>query len=328
MQYRLTHITEYHYGVAATVSHSAVHMLPREVSNQTWQNFDLIITPTPDVFQKHVDFFGNSAAFAAVQQPHKQLIIKLVGTVDVQPRQPLLQNMSRPWEQVRDKLITDLTNDGLDAYQYCFDSPLAPGLQMLQAYTLKSFTPGRPILDAAKDLSERIHVDFKFDPTSTTILTTVQKVFEQRSGVCQDFAHLMIACLRSLDLPARYVSGYLRTYPPPGKPRLIGADASHAWAAVYCPDNGWVDFDPTNSQIVNNDHITLAWGRDFEDVSPVKGVVLGGGNHQIRVSVDVEPLNTSTLAPVVGQNMSQSQSQSQPSTQSQLPSQSQSQNVN
>lgn len=290
MLYRITHITEYHYGLPATVSHSALHMLPRKVSNQTWQSFDLNFNPTPDVLSRHTDFFGNVTAFATVQHPHTKLVIKSQGLVDVQPRQPMLENMSRPWEQVRDSLITDLTDDGLDAYQFTFDSPLAPGLQLLEEYTLQSFTPGRPILDATKELSERIHDDFKFDPTSTTIFTTVEKVFEQRSGVCQDFAHLMIACLRSLDLPARYVSGYLRTYPPPGKPRLVGADASHAWVAVYCPDNGWVDFDPTNSQIVNNDHITIAWGRDFEDVSPVKGVVLGGGFHKINVSVDVEPL--------------------------------------
>ena len=308
MQYRVTHITEYHYGLPATVSHSAVHMLPRKVPNQTWQHFDLTVTPTPDVFEQRLDFFGNAIAFATVQHSHNQLIIQLRGTVDAQPRQPLLENMSRPWEQVRDSLITDLTDEGLDAYQFAFDSPLAPGLQLLQDYTLKSFTPSRPILDAAKELSERIHTDFKFDPTSTNIFTTVQKVFEQRSGVCQDFAHLMIACLRSLDLPARYVSGYLRTYPPPGKPRLVGADASHAWAAVYCPDNGWVDFDPTNSQVVNNDHISLAWGRDFEDVSPVKGVVLGGGLHQIKVSVDVEPLTVGNVTQSQTQN-AQSQSQ-------------------
>jgi transglutaminase-like putative cysteine protease len=149
----------------------------------------------------------------------------------------------------------------------------------------------------------RINRDFKFDPTSTDIFTTVQKVFEQRSGVCQDFAHLMTACLRSLDLPARYVSGYLRTLPAPGKPRLIGADASHAWVAVYCPDNGWVDFDPTNAQVVNDQHITLAWGRDFADVSPVKGVVLGGGRHQISVSVDVEAISSTMQSQTQSQSM-------------------------
>ncbi len=241
--------------------------------------------------------------------------IKSVGTVQVQPRQPLLENMSRPWEQVRDSLINDLTEDGLDAYQYTFDSALAPGLELLSDYTRQSFTPNRSILDASRELCERIHDDFKFDPTSTTIFTTVDKVFEQRSGVCQDFAHLMAACLRSLDLPARYVSGYLRTIPPAGQPRLVGADASHAWVAVYCPDQGWTDFDPTNSAVVNDQHVTVAWGRDFEDVSPVKGVVLGGGFHNIKVSVDVEPLsqlprtNVQTQTNNVGQVQSQSQSQ-------------------
>ena len=155
MQYRVTHITEYHYGLPATVSHSAVHMLPRKVPNQTWQHFDLTVTPTPDVFEQRLDFFGNAIAFATVQHSHNQLIIQLRGTVDAQPRQPLLENMSRPWEQVRDSLITDLTDEGLDAYQFAFDSPLAPGLQLLQDYTLKSFTPSRPILDAAKDRALR-----------------------------------------------------------------------------------------------------------------------------------------------------------------------------
>jgi transglutaminase-like putative cysteine protease len=291
MLYRITHITEYHYGLPATVSHSALHMLPRPVRNQTWQSYDLNITPHPDVINRRQDFFGNRVAFASLEHPHTQMIVQSVGTVLVQPRQPMLENMSRPWEQVRDSLIKDLTEDGLDAYQYTFDSAMAPGLELLYDYTLESFTPNRPILDASRELCERIHDDFKFDPTSTTIFTTVEKVFEQRSGVCQDFAHLMIACLRSLDLPARYVSGYLRTIPPPGQQRLVGADASHAWVAVYCPDQGWTDFDPTNSAIVNDQHITLAWGRDFEDVSPVKGVVLGGGFHSIDVKVDVEPLN-------------------------------------
>jgi transglutaminase-like putative cysteine protease len=303
MQYRVIHITEYRYGLPVTVSHSALHMLPRKVPTQNWTSFDLSITPTPDVLVRREDYFGNPAAYISVQQPHTQMTIKSQGVVQVQMRMPMLQNMSRPWEQVRDKLILDLSPDGLDAYQYTFDSQLAPGLELLKDYTLKSFTPGRPILDAANDLTMRINRDFKFDPTSTDIFTTVQKVFEQRSGVCQDFAHLMTACLRSLDLPARYVSGYLRTLPAPGKPRLIGADASHAWVAVYCPDNGWVDFDPTNAQVVNDQHITLAWGRDFADVSPVKGVVLGGGRHQISVSVDVEAISSTMQSQTQSQSM-------------------------
>lgn len=308
MLYRINHITEYLYGLPATVSHSALHMLPRDVSNQSWSSFDLSITPTPDMQLRKTDFFGNNTAYVTVQSPHSRMLIKATGTVNVQPRQPMLLNTSRPWEQVRDRLMTDLTVNGLDAYQYSFDSPMAPGLAILESYTRQSFTPGRPILDAACDLSERIHKDFKFDPTSTTISTPVAQVFEQRSGVCQDFAHLMIACMRSIDLPARYVSGYLRTLPPPGKPRLIGADASHAWAAVYCPDHGWIDFDPTNAQIVNDQHVILAWGRDFADVSPVKGVVLGGGYHQIKVSVDVEPLPSLPISSMPAMTQSQSQS--------------------
>lgn len=309
MQYRITHITEYSYGLPVTVSHSALHMHPREVANQKWDDFELTVTPRPDVMVKREDYYGNHATYITVQQPHTKMIVKAMGTVHVQARQPLLENMSRPWDQVCACLSKDLSADGLDAYQYAFDSPLVGGLAELEDYTRQSFTPGRPIHDAAKDLTHRIFADFKFDPTSTTVWTSVKKVFEQRSGVCQDFAHLMIACLRTLDLPARYVSGYLQTLPAPGKPRLIGADATHAWASVYCPDQGWIDFDPTNSQVVNDQHITLAWGRDFSDVSPVMGVVLGGGMHQVKVSVDVEPIHSALIKPIQSQVQSQSQSQ-------------------
>ncbi len=184
----------------------------------------------------------------------------------------------------------DLRPQGLEAYEFTFDSPHIRKSDELADYAEPSFPRNRPLLQSVLELNSRIHADFKYVPESTTISTTLPEVMKLRRGVCQDFAHLMIGCLRSLGLSARYVSGYLRTLPPPGKPRLVGADASHAWVAVYFPGVGWVDFDPTNDKIPSTEHITLAWGRDYGDVSPIRGSLLGGGGQTVRVSVDVEEI--------------------------------------
>jgi transglutaminase-like putative cysteine protease len=177
----------------------------------------------------------------------------------------------------------------LEAAEFLFDSPLIKSNDDFADYSRPSFPKGRPILEAVQDLSERIHKDFKFDPSATDVSTPVTQVLKDRRGVCQDFAHLQIACLRSIGLPARYVSGYLNTIPPPGQPKLAGADASHAWVSFYCDAHGWIDIDPTNNQIPNLQHITVGWGRDYSDVSPVRGVVLGSAGHALKVSVDVRP---------------------------------------
>jgi transglutaminase-like putative cysteine protease len=184
----------------------------------------------------------------------------------------------------------DRSPAGLAAYQYAFDSPCVRNSPELADFALPSFTPGRPILAAAADLTRRIHTEFRYDPTATSVNTPPSEVLKTRRGVCQDFAHLAIGCLRSLGLPARYVSGYLLTTPPPGKPRLVGADASHAWFSVYTPDCDWVDYDPTNNIRPSDQHVTLAWGRDYSDVCPIKGVFFGGGQQVVQVSVDVTPL--------------------------------------
>jgi transglutaminase-like putative cysteine protease len=197
---------------------------------------------------------------------------------------------SPAWEKVRDSICTDHTAEGLAACQFTFDSRRASSKPELGDYALESFPAGRPLLEAVSDLTTRIHQDFRFDTKATEVNTPVETVFEKRRGVCQDFSHLQIACLRSLGLSARYVSGYLRTYPPKGKPRLVGADASHAWCAAWCPVTGWVDFDPTNNCIPHDGHITVAWGRDYSDVSPIHGVLLGGARHTLHVGVDVMPL--------------------------------------
>ncbi len=287
MLYTLRHDTEYTYAQPVTLGHNVVHLRPRPVPLQTLHTCDVHIAPPPAVVRDRHDYFGNPVTFFTLQQPHHTMTVSAVSRVEVHARPPLADGLSRPWELVRDECKADVTDAGLDAYQHSFDSPLASGTAELADYAAPSFPVGRPVLDSAYDLTRRIYRDFRYDPATTTIATPVAEVFRQRSGVCQDFAHLMIACLRSLDLPARYVSGYLQTVPPPGQKRLVGADASHAWVGVYSPGLGWVDFDPTNDKVVGDQHITLAWGRDFNDVSPVRGLILGGGEHKVEVRVDV-----------------------------------------
>jgi transglutaminase-like putative cysteine protease len=219
--------------------------------------------------------------------------------VQVLPRSATVPNATQAWEDVAAQLQTDRSNQGLEAYQFAFASPrIIPNLD-LKNYAECSFSPRRSILESLVDLTERIHQDFNFDQRATTVHTPLQEVFEKRHGVCQDFAHLEIGCLRALGLAARYVSGYLRTLPPPGKPRLIGADASHAWLSVYCGKAGWIDVDPTNNTIPSTDHVTVAWGRDYDDVRPVQGVIVGGGEHRMSVAVDVAPMDVVEDGPVI-----------------------------
>jgi transglutaminase-like putative cysteine protease len=221
------------------------------------------------------------------------LVVHVESEVAVTSRHYPTPSDTMPWEAARKQMRGDLTPQGLEAFELVFDSPYVPRSNELSDYALPSFTPGRPFLEAVLDLNSRIHKDFKYAPSTTTISTPIAEVMKMRRGVCQDFAHLMIGCLRSMGLAARYVSGYLRTTPPPGRPRLIGADASHAWCAVYFPGIGWLDFDPTNNSTPRASHITLGWGRDYSDVSPIRGVILGGGGQSIGVSVDVAPIEES-----------------------------------
>jgi transglutaminase-like putative cysteine protease len=210
--------------------------------------------------------------------------------LEVYAMPPRVLSDSPAWETVRDTVPGDHSPDGLDAYQFVFDSTRISSKPALADYGRESFPPRRPLLEAVYDLTTRIHHDFRFDAKATEVTTPVETFFEKRRGVCQDFSHLQIACLRSLGLPARYISGYLRTLPPPGRARLVGADASHAWCSVWCPGVGWVDFDPTNNCLPSDGHITLAWGRDYSDVSPIRGVLLGGAKHTLKVGVDVMPM--------------------------------------
>lgn len=286
MRYRIRHSTKYAYSDTVAVCHNLVRLAPRAFGGQTLDSYRLIVSPDPSDLAKRTDLFGNRVEFFSIQRAHQTLTMTAISDVEVH-EQPLLPATSPPWETARDSLRTP--GDAIKAYRFAFPSTHVPRNATLREYGAISFTPGRPILDAGRDLTRRIHADFKYDPRATTISTPVLDAFNARAGVCQDFAHVQIACLRSLGLAARYVSGYLRTIPPPGKARLVGADASHAWLSVYCGPVGWIDFDPTNNCIPTTDHITVAIGRDYADISPIQGVFVGGGSHTMVVSVDVEP---------------------------------------
>jgi transglutaminase-like putative cysteine protease len=242
---------------------------------------------------QRVDYFGNSLCFFTIQEPHRELVVEARSKVILEDIPASSTTQDIPWEEAVQLLTTDSRPEALDANQFRFESPRIRLRPEFAAYALKSFTRRRPFREGLLDLTARIYKDFRFDSTVTNVRTPVEEVFRKRRGVCQDFAHVQIACLRSLDLAARYVSGYLRTYPPKGQPRLVGADASHAWVSAYCPGSGWLDLDPTNNVVPSNGHVTLAWGRDYGDVSPLHGLILGGGAHALTVAVDMELLESS-----------------------------------
>lgn len=292
MKYRVTHKTHYCYNDAVTICHNEAHLLPRHSPYQTYLSGQVMVEPYPIRQDNWQDFFGNTVTYFSIEFPHKELTIMAVSEVEIQHSGVIsLPAYSPPWEQVRETLENSLIPTDLEARELVFDSPFISANEMLRSYALPSFTPQRPILDAVRDLMKRIDTEFTYDPNFTTIVTSIEVVLKHRRGVCQDFAHLMIGCLRSLGLAARYVSGYLETLPPPGQSKLRGSDASHAWLSVYVPGQGWTDFDPTNNQIPTVQHITTAWGRDYSDVTPLKGIIFGGGEHTLTVSVDVDSLN-------------------------------------
>ena len=287
MRYHITHTTTYAYAEPVSLCQNVAHLAPRADRRQRAEAPVLTITPEPAVLEDRVDFFGNPVCYFTVQEPHRELTVTVEHRVGVTPDPPPTQ--SAPWEAVRDRLPRDRGPAWRDAYQFVFDSRFVAADPRYADYARAAFAPGRPVLDAALDLMCRVHADFVYDPRATTLATPVAEVFETRRGVCQDFAHLMLSSFRSLGLAARYVSGYLSTPPAPGKARAVGADATHAWVSLFCGDAGWVDLDPTNDTIPADRHVLLAWGRDYEDVSPLKGVILGGGAHTVRVAVDVRP---------------------------------------
>ena len=287
MKYRITHHTTYRYSEPASLSQNEIFLHPRETGTQQVVESRLAIAPEPRYLSRRIDYFGNIARVFMVQQPHKELAIAATSIVNVTPPAIPPAADTLPWETVARRLRAHELPAELEAYQFVFASPLITVGSAARDYAALSFAPGTPVLAGAVDLMRRIFTEFSYDKSATTVDTSVDQVLASRKGVCQDFAHVAISCLRSLGLAARYVSGYLKTMPPPGKPKLIGADASHAWISLFVPDAGWVDLDPTNNLIPGETHITLAWGRDYGDVTPVKGVVLGGGSHTLSVVVNV-----------------------------------------
>jgi transglutaminase-like putative cysteine protease len=292
MIYKIVHRTTYKYKYPVSVGNHVACLKPRTLLHHQLARSELRIQPLPATRTERVDYFGNLLCFFTVQEPHKELVVESRSEVIMEGNATPRPQQSLPWEEAARLLPDDHSPAGLEAYQFGFESPRIRIRPEFASYALQSFMPGRPILDALSDLTARIHKDFRFDSKVTNVRTPTEEVFRKRRGVCQDFAHLQIACLRSLNIAARYVSGYLRTYPPPGQPRLVGADASHAWVSAYCPGIGWVDVDPTNNVAPSNGHVTLAWGRDYGDVSPLRGLILGGGSHTLKVAVDMEPLDS------------------------------------
>jgi transglutaminase-like putative cysteine protease len=287
--YRVTHITTYRYEEPASVCHNELRLTPRSGGRQRTRRFQLRVDPTPSVLAPQVDFFGNHVHFVALHEPHRQLTVTAKSDVEVEASSP--PDASPAWEAVRDRLRADHGSDVLAAYQFAFESPHVQVDPAVAAWTEPSFPAGRPLVDGVLELTRRIHQEFAYDRGATCVATPVMQVLRERRGVCQDFAHLEIACLRALGLAARYVSGYILTTPPEGATRLVGADASHAWLSVWLGDAGWLDVDPTNDLVPSDRHVTVAWGRDYGDVSPLRGVVLGGGEHTMTVAVDVSPLS-------------------------------------
>ena len=289
MRYKIIHTTTYTYSDAVPICHNEVHLIPRDAARQACLYNRLRIKPRPTVLEQRIDYFGNRVTNFAIEQAHQKLTVVALSRVHVTAAPPAIEpEQSAAWEDIRDALAS--YSDLVEVYQFVFDSALAKSSAALRDYALPSFPPRRPIVAGALDLCQRIHREFIYDPKATTVSTPLPVVLELRRGVCQDFAHLAIGCLRSLGLAARYVSGYLLTRPPEGKPRLVGSDASHAWLSVYTGNSGWLDIDPTNNVVPSLEHITLAWGRDYSDVCPIQGVFIGGGQHGLNVSVDVSPI--------------------------------------
>jgi len=288
-RYRISHVTTYHYEAEVSVSHHLLHLQPRVTARQRVQGFDVIVQPLPSSRSTRMDVFGNHADVVTIEGAHRQMEIVMGCRVEVDPATSLDGIETPPWQDVAKACAAEGWSDAVQAGEFRFDSPHVRRGPACAAFARHSFPVGRPWLDGVRDLCRRIHEEFEFDPRATTVSTPVEQVLSGRRGVCQDFAHVMLGCLRSLGLPARYVSGYIETVPPPGQARLVGADATHAWVSAYCPGLGWLDLDPTNGLLPSDRHVTVAWGRDFSDISPVRGVLVGSGSHVLRVSVDVEP---------------------------------------
>ena len=288
IRYRVTHVTEYRYNASVPQCQNEAHLLPRSTPRQKCEHGQLRIQPSPAAYQDRKDFFGNHVTYFTIQESHVSLSVTARSEVLIAPAAPPPLRDSPTWEETRRSVSKDTSHAGIEARQFLLDSPLVHSSAALTAYATPSFTPDRPLLEAVADLVQRIYQEFTYEPEATTVSTPLGEVLDHRQGVCQDFAHVAIGCLRTHGIAARYVSGYLGTAASDDQPQLTGAAASHAWVSVYCPGQGWIDFDPTNNIIPTDQHITVAWGRDYSDVTPLKGVVAGGGSPVLEVAVTAQ----------------------------------------
>ena len=293
MKYRVRHTTAYQYGAAVNQCYNLAYVIPRHTSTQKVIRSDIKVSPTPSMLNKRDDYFGNTVCNFSLEKPHKDLEVTVESFIEKEDTPSLWLDMGVSCQQVLERLKNSSEINDIAACEFLFQSPMIPHSEELADFARDLFIADRPLLAAVTELNSRIFEEFHYDPSFSTVATPLSDVLEHKRGVCQDFAHLAIACMRSLGYPARYVSGYLETLPPPGQVKLEGADASHAWFSAYAPGEGWLDFDPTNNCMPGEQHITTAWGRDYADVTPLKGVLFGGGSSSImEVSVDVQRVET------------------------------------
>jgi len=310
LAYSIEHHTLYEYDSPVAVSQHVACLRPRDLPGQRLRCYNLEVDPEAAGRSTRVDYFGNTLEQFTILRPHSELSVRSRSLVAVNEREapPLWDGPLRDgpaWEDVSNDFVYRKGALGLAEAEFVFPSPYVLVAAQSRDYAWPSFAPGRPLLDAAIDLMHRMHRDFTFDPDATTITTPVTRVLDERRGVCQDLAHVMISCLRSLGLPARYVSGYLLTDPPPGEARLLGADASHAWVSVLCPGRGWVDLDPTNDVVPEARHVVIGWGRDYGDVCPLRGSFVGGEEHRLEIGVSMIPLDAAEFERALGETVSE-----------------------
>lgn len=302
MIYSIRHVTHYEYEKPVTLCYNLAYLLLRDTNYQSCLGNKIKIAPLQATGQCRTDYFGNQAYYFSIEQPHKELIVDVHSEIRVHESKysrelDLNLDLGITCAEALQQLQQSRDMEVLEAREFILDSPMVRASAPLREYARTSFNRNRPLLSAVRELTNRIYEEFTYDPTSTSIATPLAEVLRNKRGVCQDFAHLAIGCLRSLGFPARYVSGYLETLPPPGQKKMVGSDASHAWFAVYSPGEGWFEFDPTNNNMPAEHHITTAWGRDYGDVSPIKGVFFDGGKSQkLTVSVDVNRVETSSYS--------------------------------
>ena len=290
MKYRIRHTTRYQYSLPVSHCYNLAYVLPRTTERQKVEHIDIKLSPSVSSQAQHQDYFGNRFLQFVIEKDHSELDVTIISDINIKETGGNINlDFGTPCAYVKYLLQHNKDWETICAREFMLDSPMIQQHQDLADYAASSFSDDRPFLSAVMDLTQRIYKDFTYDPHFSDVATPLADVLKHKRGVCQDFAHLAIGCLRSLGYPARYVSGYLETLPPPGEKKLIGADATHAWFAVYSPGEGWYEFDPTNNTLTSAQHITTAWGRDYSDVTPLKGVIFGGGHSpQLRVSVDVQ----------------------------------------